>query len=229
MTVERDSERDHERSGGHRSKFRMNVEEPITMTGIRNEEIRRRRRVTDIANRYVLEWRPQVGKRSVGRPLTRWTDDLAAFNRSNWRWEKPMSNSGRSTSDGDDHNDERESCPASVCTAYINFKRSEALSSRLSKSASELSCASPAPRSPPPRARSAHHHAPLSVVHRTQHFFTNLKESVAKIVTAVKHSELSCSGVRWTQHFFTNLKTSYGRHGEWGLWRDVKKTSADEA
>ncbi|XP_073960908.1 multiple C2 domain and transmembrane region protein isoform X3 [Choristoneura fumiferana] len=54
-------------------------------------------------------------------------------------------------------------------------KRSEALSSRLSKSASELSCASPAPRSPPPRARSAHHHAPLSVVHRTQHFFTNLK------------------------------------------------------
>ncbi|XP_048002729.1 multiple C2 and transmembrane domain-containing protein-like [Leguminivora glycinivorella] len=54
-------------------------------------------------------------------------------------------------------------------------KRSEALSGRLSKSASELSCASPAPRTPPPRARSAHHHAPLSVVHRTQHFFTNLK------------------------------------------------------
>ncbi|XP_049881228.1 multiple C2 and transmembrane domain-containing protein isoform X3 [Pectinophora gossypiella] len=51
-------------------------------------------------------------------------------------------------------------------------KRSEALSGRLSKSASELSCATP-PHSPP-RARSAHH-APLSVVHRTQHFFTNLK------------------------------------------------------
>ncbi|KAJ0171904.1 hypothetical protein K1T71_012667 [Dendrolimus kikuchii] len=54
-------------------------------------------------------------------------------------------------------------------------KRSEALSSRLSKSASELSCANPAPNTPPPRARSAHHHTPLSVVHRTQHFFTNLK------------------------------------------------------
>ncbi|XP_053619972.1 multiple C2 and transmembrane domain-containing protein isoform X2 [Plodia interpunctella] len=54
-------------------------------------------------------------------------------------------------------------------------KRSEALSGRLSKSASELSCAPPAQQSPPPRARSAHHHTPLSVVHRTQHFFTNLK------------------------------------------------------
>ncbi|KAG6443490.1 hypothetical protein O3G_MSEX002864 [Manduca sexta] len=54
-------------------------------------------------------------------------------------------------------------------------KRSEALSGRLSKSASELSCSAPAPATPPPRARSAHHHTPLSVVHRTQHFFTNLK------------------------------------------------------
>ncbi|XP_039746523.1 multiple C2 and transmembrane domain-containing protein isoform X2 [Pararge aegeria] len=53
-------------------------------------------------------------------------------------------------------------------------KRSEALSGRLSKSASELSCSSPI-QAAPPRARSAHHHAPLSVVHRTQHFFNNLK------------------------------------------------------
>ncbi|XP_035454624.2 multiple C2 and transmembrane domain-containing protein isoform X1 [Spodoptera frugiperda] len=53
-------------------------------------------------------------------------------------------------------------------------KRSETLSGRLSKSASELSCA-PAAAASPPRARSAHHHTPLSVVHRTQHFFTNLK------------------------------------------------------
>ncbi|KAJ8708668.1 hypothetical protein PYW08_010050 [Mythimna loreyi] len=53
-------------------------------------------------------------------------------------------------------------------------ERSEALSGRLSKSASELSCA-PTAASSPPRARSAHHHTPLSVVHRTQHFFTNLK------------------------------------------------------
>ncbi|CAG9792487.1 unnamed protein product [Diatraea saccharalis] len=56
-------------------------------------------------------------------------------------------------------------------------ERTEALSGRLSKSASELSCVTKAPTSPPPRARSAHHHAPLSVVHRTQHFFTNLKVS----------------------------------------------------
>ncbi|XP_045540273.1 multiple C2 and transmembrane domain-containing protein isoform X2 [Papilio machaon] len=54
-------------------------------------------------------------------------------------------------------------------------KRSEALSGRLSKSASELSCSSPQSGPAPPRARSAHHHAPLSVVHRTHHFFTNLK------------------------------------------------------
>ncbi|CAK1547779.1 unnamed protein product [Leptosia nina] len=53
-------------------------------------------------------------------------------------------------------------------------KRSEALSGRLSKSASELSCSAPVQASPP-RARSAHHHTPLSVVHRTHHFFSNLK------------------------------------------------------
>ncbi|CAH2241629.1 jg24176 [Pararge aegeria aegeria] len=67
---------------------------------IRNEEIRRRTRVTDTAQRVVklkwqwagnitlerenvrrwglkvLEWRPRTGKRSVGRPPTRWTDDI---------------------------------------------------------------------------------------------------------------------------------------------------------
>ncbi|CAH2243094.1 jg14115 [Pararge aegeria aegeria] len=63
---------------------------------IRNVEIRRRTRVTDIAQRVaklkwqwaghivrrktrrwgpkVLEWQPRTGKRSVGRPPTRWTD-----------------------------------------------------------------------------------------------------------------------------------------------------------
>ncbi|KAI8425540.1 hypothetical protein MSG28_011366 [Choristoneura fumiferana] len=72
---------------------------------IRNEEIRRRTRVTDIAKRIsslkwqwagyiarradgrwgrkVLEWRPRIGKRSVGRPPTRWTDDLAERNSKN--------------------------------------------------------------------------------------------------------------------------------------------------
>jgi hypothetical protein len=43
----------------------------------------------------VLEWRPRTGRRSVGRPPTRWTDDLvkvagsrwmrAAQDRSSWR------------------------------------------------------------------------------------------------------------------------------------------------
>ncbi|KAI8421195.1 hypothetical protein MSG28_008264 [Choristoneura fumiferana] len=66
---------------------------------IRNTEIRRRTKVTDMAgkicklkwkwaghiarrtdNRWgtkVLEWRPRTGRRSVGRPPTRWTDDIA--------------------------------------------------------------------------------------------------------------------------------------------------------
>ncbi|KAI8427201.1 hypothetical protein MSG28_014804 [Choristoneura fumiferana] len=65
---------------------------------IRNTEIRRRTKVTDIAGkicklkwqwaghiarrtdnrwgRKVLEWRPRTGRRSVGRPPTRWTDDI---------------------------------------------------------------------------------------------------------------------------------------------------------
>ncbi|CAG9103041.1 unnamed protein product [Plutella xylostella] len=68
---------------------------------IRNEEIRRRTKVTDIAKRIstlkwqwaghvarraddrwsrkVLEWRPRVGKRRVGRPPTRWSDDLRKY------------------------------------------------------------------------------------------------------------------------------------------------------
>ncbi|CAH2266686.1 jg19836 [Pararge aegeria aegeria] len=74
---------------------------------IRNEEIRRRTRVTDIAQRVaklkwqwaghvarrtdgrwglkVLEWRPRTGKRSVGRPPTRWTDDIRRVAGSYWR------------------------------------------------------------------------------------------------------------------------------------------------
>ncbi|CAH2231959.1 jg4020 [Pararge aegeria aegeria] len=74
---------------------------------IRNEEIRRRTRVTDIAQRVaklkwqwaghiarrtdgrwglkVLEWRPRTGKRSVGRPQTRWTDYIRRVAGSRWR------------------------------------------------------------------------------------------------------------------------------------------------
>ncbi|CAH2268474.1 jg16904 [Pararge aegeria aegeria] len=69
---------------------------------IRNVEIRRRTKVTEhIVRRKdgrwdpkVLEWQPSTGKRSVGRPPTRWTDDIkrvagsrwiqAAQNRGNW-------------------------------------------------------------------------------------------------------------------------------------------------
>ncbi|CAH2241823.1 jg16215 [Pararge aegeria aegeria] len=74
---------------------------------IRNEEIRSRTRVTDIAQRVaklkwkwaghiarrtdgrwgskVLEWRPRTGKRSVGRPPTRWTDDINRVAGSRWK------------------------------------------------------------------------------------------------------------------------------------------------
>ncbi|CAH2240682.1 jg25706 [Pararge aegeria aegeria] len=94
---------------------------------IRNEEIRRRTRVTDIAQRVaklkwqwaghiarrtdgrwglkVLEWRPRTGKRSVGRPQTRWTakisESLGAAGGKRPRtvdcgtpYKRPMSNSG---------------------------------------------------------------------------------------------------------------------------------------
>ncbi|CAH2217273.1 jg21882 [Pararge aegeria aegeria] len=74
---------------------------------IRSEEIRRRTRVTNIAQRVaklkwpcnghiarrtggrwglkMLEWRTRIGKRSVGRPATRWTDDIRRVAGSRWR------------------------------------------------------------------------------------------------------------------------------------------------
>ncbi|CAH0731533.1 unnamed protein product, partial [Brenthis ino] len=73
---------------------------------IRNEVIRQRTKVTDIARRIsslkwkwaghvarrtdgrwsrsVLEWRPRLGQRSVGRPAARWTDDLRKVAGSGW-------------------------------------------------------------------------------------------------------------------------------------------------
>ena len=73
---------------------------------IRNDEIRRRTKVTDIARRIarlkwqwagylarradgrwgvkVLEWRPRTGRRSVGRPPTRWTDYLIKVAGNRW-------------------------------------------------------------------------------------------------------------------------------------------------
>ncbi|CAH2268364.1 jg5534 [Pararge aegeria aegeria] len=74
---------------------------------ITNEEIRRRTRVTDIAQRVVklkwqwvghlawrtdgrwglkvLEWRLRTSKRSVGLHPTRWTDDIRRVAGSRWR------------------------------------------------------------------------------------------------------------------------------------------------
>ncbi|CAH2232405.1 jg20998 [Pararge aegeria aegeria] len=92
---------------------------------IRNEEIGRRTRVTDIAQRVaklkwqwaghiarrtdglwglkVLEWRPRTGKRSVGRPQTRWTDDIRREAGSRWRQaakDRVLWNSLQKTSSG---------------------------------------------------------------------------------------------------------------------------------
>ncbi|CAH2209494.1 jg24997 [Pararge aegeria aegeria] len=72
-----------------------------------NEDIRRRTRVTNIAQRVaslkwqwagylarrtderrghkLLKWRPFTGKRSVGWPPTRWTDDFRRVAGSRWR------------------------------------------------------------------------------------------------------------------------------------------------
>ncbi|CAH2267434.1 jg23813 [Pararge aegeria aegeria] len=86
-----------------------------------NVEIRSRTRVTDIAQRVaklkwqwaghivrrkngrwspkVLEWQSRTGKRSVGRPPTRWTDDIkrvAATGVSSAGWSDPA---GSRTSD----------------------------------------------------------------------------------------------------------------------------------
>jgi hypothetical protein len=73
---------------------------------IRNQVIRQRTKVTDIAHRNsmlkwqrachisrrtddrwgkgVLEWRPRLGKRSVGRPQARWSDDLRRAASRSW-------------------------------------------------------------------------------------------------------------------------------------------------
>ncbi|CAH2242853.1 jg26487 [Pararge aegeria aegeria] len=81
-----------------RERWRELCSKCLYATQIRNVEIRRRTRVTDIAQRVaklkwqwarhivrrkdgrwglkVLEWQPRTGKRSVDRPPTRWTDDI---------------------------------------------------------------------------------------------------------------------------------------------------------
>jgi hypothetical protein len=73
---------------------------------VRNEIIRQKTKVTDVVqkcsrlkwqwaghicrrtddrwSRRVLEWRPRLGKRSVGRPPARWTDDLRKVAGGDW-------------------------------------------------------------------------------------------------------------------------------------------------
>ncbi|CAH2210113.1 jg2728 [Pararge aegeria aegeria] len=83
---------------------------------IRNVEIRRRTRVTDIAQRVaklkwqwaghivrrkdgrwgpkVLKWQPRTGKRSVGRPPTRWTELSRVKRVAGSRWIQAAQNRG---------------------------------------------------------------------------------------------------------------------------------------
>ncbi|PZC82838.1 hypothetical protein B5X24_HaOG209623 [Helicoverpa armigera] len=94
------------------SRYAIKIGFPKVIIEIRNEEIRRRTKVTDIAHRIsklkwqwaghiarrangrwgrkVLEWRPHTSKRSVGRPPTRWTDDFIKV--AGRRWMQVASN-----------------------------------------------------------------------------------------------------------------------------------------
>lgn len=72
---------------------------------LRNEEVRRRTKVEDIVKQIsikkwrwaghvardntkwtkeVMQWRPWEHKRSIGRPQTRWRDDLQKIAGKNW-------------------------------------------------------------------------------------------------------------------------------------------------
>ncbi|KAI8438995.1 hypothetical protein MSG28_011294 [Choristoneura fumiferana] len=42
------------------------------------------RRTDNRWGRKVLEWRPRTGRRSVGRPPTRWTDDIVRVAGNRW-------------------------------------------------------------------------------------------------------------------------------------------------
>ncbi|CAG9132702.1 unnamed protein product [Plutella xylostella] len=131
---------------------------------IRNEEIRRRTKVTDIAKRIstlkwqwaghvarraddrwsrkVLEWRPRVGKRRVGRPPTRWSDDLRKVAGSRWMQmavEKvPRTNgSGGSPADRErlDEDMQPETLTCCILMLDILLKQMELQGSRLNISA----------------------------------------------------------------------------------------------
>jgi hypothetical protein len=105
---------------------------------IRNQVIRQRTKDTDIAyrismlkcqwashisrrtdNRWgkrVLEWRPHLGKRSVGRPQARWSADLRRTAGRSWmrvaedraRWREIGEAYVKQSTDDDDNDDEND-------------------------------------------------------------------------------------------------------------------------
>ncbi|CAH2265287.1 jg19802 [Pararge aegeria aegeria] len=123
---------------------------------IRNVEIRRRTKVTDIAQRVaklkwqwaghivrrkdgrwgpkVLEWQPRTGKRSVGRPPTRWTDDIKRVAAKHAKLAETysavrakMSSERRVSSPT---GAKRDQVPAEICAAPIGGDRIHAASPR---------------------------------------------------------------------------------------------------
>jgi hypothetical protein len=76
------------------------------------------RRTNNCCGKRVLEWIPRLGKRSVGRPQVRWSDDLrrtagrswmrVAEHRARWR-EVVMSSSGLWWAD-DDETQYKQTC-----------------------------------------------------------------------------------------------------------------------
>ncbi|CAK1591128.1 unnamed protein product [Parnassius mnemosyne] len=74
------------------------------------------RRTDSRWGKKVLEWRPRTGGRSVGRPPTRWIDDLVRYAGSRWMqvaqdralWHslgRPMFSSGHVKGYNDDYDD----------------------------------------------------------------------------------------------------------------------------
>lgn len=67
-------------------KSRTNYRDSLFMWECAGNKARR----TDCRGRKVLEWRPEIGKRSVGYPPTTWRNHLAKATGS--RWIQPVSN-----------------------------------------------------------------------------------------------------------------------------------------
>ncbi|KAG6449888.1 hypothetical protein O3G_MSEX006295 [Manduca sexta] len=72
--------------------FTVNVIERTKVTDIARKKSKLKwqwaghicRRTDGRWSRRVLEWRPRLGKRSVGRPPTRWSDDIRRIAGGRW-------------------------------------------------------------------------------------------------------------------------------------------------